>query len=149
MAELGGPYVTMAILCEKVIESKDGPLSVIRIIDRMTVSPGPDSPEIMPPASGSLVAVLAFKSGMYNGKMLITLTMSTPSKPNEESHIASYQALFEGNERGVNLVFNLNLVFREEGLYWFTVKLEEHAVTRVPLRVMYQRVQIGSLPPNP
>lgn len=149
MAELEGPYLTMAVLCEKVIESKDGPLSVIRIIDRMTVSPGPDSPEMMPPAAAYLVAALAFKSGTYNGKMPISLTMSTPSKLNEESHLASYRALFEGNERGVNLVFNLNLVFREEGLYWFTVKLEERVMTRIPLRVIYQRVQIGSLPPNP
>ena len=33
-----GPYVCMALLCEKVLNEQDGVLSVIRVIDRITVS---------------------------------------------------------------------------------------------------------------
>ncbi|MGH9740926.1 MAG: hypothetical protein ACRD51_01105, partial [Candidatus Acidiferrum sp.] len=45
----GGPYLQMACFCEKVLNEKDGVLSIIRVIDRLTVNAsGPDSPEQMP-----------------------------------------------------------------------------------------------------
>ena len=52
----------------------------------------------------------------------------------------STPVLFEGDERGVNLFVNLNLQVKEEGLYWFDVLVEDAVMTRIQLRVMYQRV---------
>ena len=44
-----GPYVT-ALLCEKILEEKDGIKTAIRIIDRLThVRVGPDAPATLPP----------------------------------------------------------------------------------------------------
>ena len=48
---------------------------------------------------------------------------------------------FEGDDdRGINIVANINFAVQEEGLYWFTVLLENQSVTRVPLRILYQRI---------
>lgn len=53
--------------------------------------------------------------------------------------------LFEGEERGVNIFLNLNFQPKEEeGLYWFDVLLEGTVVTRIPLRVLYQRLSQSS-----
>lgn len=52
--------------------------------------------------------------------------------------------LFEGEDRGVNLVLNLNMTLNLEGVYWFGVSLENQLLTKIPLRILYQ--PIG---PNP
>lgn len=64
----GGPYLAMALLCEKVLREADGVLSLIRIVDRITVSfSGPDAPVQMPPAPVNLTLVVGFKSGFARG----------------------------------------------------------------------------------
>jgi hypothetical protein len=43
--ERGGPYIGAAFLCEKILQEKDGVLSAIRIVDRITHSAvGPEAP---------------------------------------------------------------------------------------------------------
>jgi hypothetical protein len=45
-----GPYLAAAFLCEKVLQEKDEAVSIIRIIDRVTLTvPASTSPEILPP----------------------------------------------------------------------------------------------------
>jgi len=51
--------------------------------------------------------------------------------------------LFEGSDRGVNLILNLRFDAKEQGLYWFNVYLEDQRFTRVPLRLIYQRIGFG------
>jgi hypothetical protein len=48
--------------------------------------------------------------------------------------------LFEGEDRGANLILALNMVVDQEGVYWFNILLEEELITRIPLRILYQRV---------
>jgi hypothetical protein len=48
----------------------------------------------------------------------------------------------------VNIGFNMNLQDVEEGLYWFDVHVGDRLVTRMPLRVLYQRT-IGPAAPQP
>jgi hypothetical protein len=40
----------------------------------------------------------------------------------------------------VNLVLNINMVVDQEGVYWFEVHLEDQLLTRIPLRILYQRI---------
>jgi hypothetical protein len=54
--------------------------------------------------------------------------------------------LFEGDERGVALILPVGIVAEEEGLYWFDVILEGDTLTRIPLRVMYQKIQQQGTP---
>jgi len=45
-----GPYLQAALLCERVMQEKDGVLSVIRIIDRVIhTAMGPETPDTMGP----------------------------------------------------------------------------------------------------
>ena len=53
---------------------------------------------------------------------------------------AEAPVLFEGDERGCVLATPLGVVAEEEGLYWFDVSLEGTLLTRIPLRVMYQKM---------
>ena len=54
--------------------------------------------------------------------------------------IVETNALFEGDERGTITAGPLPLIATEEGLYWFDVYVEEDLLTRIPLRLIYQRL---------
>lgn len=143
--DTGGPYVTAAVLCEKVIEEKDGVLSVIRIVDRIVISAGGmGAPEEMPQFPVNLTALLTLKSGNAKGKYNIRLKAEPP--PDLAMDELSFPIYLEGEDRGSNLIINMNFQVRKEGLYWFSVYLNEDFVTKIPLRIMYQRISVGAAP---
>ncbi len=51
----------------------------------------------------------------------------------------SFDVMFEGEERGVNLILQLQMEGLE-GLYWFEISVNDCLLSRVPLRVIYQRI---------
>ena len=134
-----GPYLNAALLCEKVLQEKDGVISVIRMIDRITLTAlASSSPETLQPMPVSLYALISFKSGNAKGRHTVKLVTETPSGIRLPEQL--FPALFEGDDRGVNLVLNINVVVDQEGVYWFDVILEDQILTRMPLRILYQRV---------
>jgi hypothetical protein len=139
--EPGGPYVAMAVLCEKVLQEKDGVLSAIRVIDRIvSTASGPEAPARMPPVAIRLTALLSFRSGIARGSYTVTLRPQAPS--GRALPALALPVHFEGEDRGANLVLNLDSVLDEEGVYWFDVLLGEQRLTRMPLRVIYQRMTV-------
>ncbi|SRR5579871_1680553 len=135
-----GPYLVAALFCEKALQEKDGIVSIIRIVDRITLTvPAATSPTTLPPLPLNLTLFLSFKSGSARGSNTIKLSIEPPSgiKNIPEQLLPIF---FEGEDRGANLILALNMVVDQEGVYWFDIVLEEELFTRVPLRVIYQRV---------
>jgi hypothetical protein len=144
-----GPFLTAACLCERVLEEKDGVLSAIRIVDRITAQgiapPGADVPP-MPPIPIQLVALVTFKNGKARGSRRLSLQPRSPSGFKMQG--PSVPILFEGDDDGgVNVRLVLQFQAQEEGLYWFDVLLNDVLVSRMPLRVLYQ-VVTTNLPPQ-
>lgn len=141
MAEqsFGGPYVQVAAICATPLIEREGFLSVIRIQDRIQVAGMTD--QMRPQPLSNLTLVLVLKAGELRGKYAIRITPVTPSGTSLP-HI-EIPALFEGEERGVASAIPLMLAVEEEGLYWFEVTLESTVLTRIPLRVLYQKVPPG------
>ncbi|OFV91455.1 MAG: hypothetical protein A3G76_15610 [Acidobacteria bacterium RIFCSPLOWO2_12_FULL_65_11] len=135
---VGGPYVAAAVFCEKVLQERDGVASLIRIIDRTTVTAlGKDAPED-PSVTLEQTLFLSFKAGFARGKMTVAIQPVSPS--GQRLPAVTTDVLFEGDDRGVNLVFQMKLEAKEDGLYWFDVSVEQQLITRVPYRVLYQRI---------
>lgn len=140
--EIGGPYVHAALLCDQVIEGKDGVLSIIRVVDRFVISAsGTAPPDEMPPSTISMNIVVMLKSGFYKGRGNLRVVPISPS--GKELTELKAGVLLEGDDRGVNVVLRVQMLMREEGLYWFDVRFEDQLLTRVPLRLVYQRVSRG------
>lgn len=138
----GGPYLQMAAICEKVLREGDSVLSLIRIVDRIMVSvAGQSAPAEMPPTPVNLTLVVGFKSGFARGAYNVRIRTVSPS----QQVLSTFETpvLFEGDDRGVQLTLLLGFVAQEEGLYWFEVYLHEALFTKVPLRVMYQRMSVS------
>jgi len=134
-----GPYVQMAGICDQVIEDKTGVLSLIRIIDTITHTvEGPNAPPEMPPVTYPMKMVIMLKSGRARGRHELKIIPELPSGETKRPHIRSIQ--MEGEEKGFNNIINMLFTFTMEGLYWFDVYLDDSLLTRIPLRIKYNRV---------
>jgi len=137
-----GPFLQMAVLCEKVLQEADGVSSIIRVVDRIvSTAAGPEVPASMPPLQVNLTLALMFKSGTAQGRSTLTVRPQTPAGIDMPEF--SVPVLFEGGDRGVNVFGNLVFQAEAEGVYWITVLLDGEAVTQVPLRILYQPMQTG------
>ncbi len=141
--ESGGPYLAAAVLCEKVLQEKDGVVSAIRLVDRFVITAsGAQPPGQMPKINLAMTALIIFKSGDARGSRTVAIKPIMPSgRVLPETLLPMF---LEGDDRGANLIANIKLEVSEEGLYWFEVSCNDDFVTRVPLRVVYQRVGQGS-----
>ncbi len=134
------PYVQVAAICQTALQEPNGYLSLIRLIDRLPIAGFQD--EMQPQPLNNLVLAVVLKSGSMKGQYKLRIIPVTPSG----KRLAGPEmgVLFEGEERGVAAIMPLGIVAEEQGLYWFDVMLEQDLLTRVPLRLMYQKMQPGT-----
>lgn len=150
-----GPYLNSALICEKVLQERDGVLSAIRIIDRLThTTPGANL-DVMDPFPYQFYLLLGFKSGEALGNYQVSIH---PVKPEGTEKVppANYSVNFEGPaDRGVGICAVMQVQFNVPGLWWFDIYLAEltglkriRRVTRIPLRIVYlpQQPQMSVLP---
>jgi hypothetical protein len=134
------PYVALAVFCERVLEEKEGTLSLIRVVDQITVTTqGADPPAVMPPSPLLLHAVVGLKSGPVHRAVTLQLRHEGPTGIRGE--LPTTTVLLEGEERGINLNVELAVLATREGLHWFDVLVDGQVLTRMPLRVVYSPVQ--------
>ncbi|MHB8303449.1 MAG: DUF6941 family protein [Acidobacteriaceae bacterium] len=134
------PGVQVAAFCHTAITENTGALSVIRVTDRIALA---GVAAEMQPMPLQLTMALILKSDEMQGQYQVKLRCISPLGKSTDGQEMPF--LFEGRDRGVQVVLPVGLVVTEQGLYWFEAMLENEILTRVPLRVMYQRVQ---LPPG-
>ena len=140
-----GPYIQMAGICDQVIEDKTGALSLIRIIDTITHTEArPDAPVEMPSVTYPMKMVIMLKSGRARGRHELKIVPQRPSGETKAPHIRSIQ--MEGEERGVNNIINMLFTFTMEGLHWFDIYLDDSLLTRIPLRIKYNRIVTQETP---
>jgi hypothetical protein len=144
---IAGPFVSVACVCQMPMQEVTGQLSIIRIMDRVGIVG--TTPQMQPQPLQNLVLVVILRSGILRENHKVKIV---PVGPGEKKLPANEMSvLFEGDDRGPALILPVSLVATEEGLYWFDVYLEEQLLTRIPLRVIYQRLQspFPFQPPNP
>ena len=145
---IGGPFLCMAVFCERVLQEKDNVLSAIRIVDRfMQTIPGSETPEIKSHLRMDVSIVISLKSGDYKGKKQLKITPRSPS--GKELPGFSGPVIFEGEDKGVNVVVRYLFEGNEEGLYWFDVELDGKSLTKMPLRIIYQKMGVTSTTTEP
>lgn len=138
-----GPFVQVATFCEKVLREADGVISLIRIVDQVNhVARGPAAPVDMPEVRYPLTLVLTLKSGRARGRHEITIQPELPSGQTLPTATMSVQ--LEGTGKGVNVVSPVDIPYKLQGLYWFSIRFDGAIITRVPLEVRYSRLVAGS-----
>ena len=137
-----GPYVQTAVLCEKVLREADGVVSLIRVVDVIThTEQRPDAPVEMPVIHYPLYLMLTLKSGTAKGRHEITIIPEMPS--GETLAPISVSVRMEGEGKGATITSRIDIPYKLEGLYWFTIKFDDKVLTRMPLEVRYSRLVTG------
>lgn len=153
MARPDGPYLMHAVVCERVLQEADGVLSLIRIIDRMSLNrqvtgltgATEPAPPLQAPAAFPLTFAISLRSGGFQGSLPLRVTVKTPSGFKWPEFQVS--VFFEGDDRGANVLLPMQFPLQDEGLHWFVVELGGELLTRVPLRVINQTAT-QTLPPQ-
>jgi hypothetical protein len=139
--ELGfdtGPFVNVAVFCERVLQEKDNVLSAIRIVDQINVqAQGNIAPEDLPAGSTIQSTLLVMlKAGEARGPQTIQVVIEDPVGGRREGPEQSV-VFSPGPAGGVNLIIPLMMQLSSAGLYWADVLINRRLVSRVPLTVNY------------
>jgi len=135
---IGGPFLQTAVFCERVLDEKDGVISAIRIIDRLTfTASGEKAPEKMPQVNLSVTLLVRFKSGDASGQYELKVKPISPS--GKELPTFTMPFMLGGGELSANMILGYAASFEEPGLYWFEIMLGDTLYTKVSLNVIYER----------
>lgn len=138
------PWVQIAAICHTALLENTGAMSVIRVTDRITVAGV--TPDMQPQPLQLTVAIL-LKAGDMIGQYNVRIRVRSPQ--GQETMGQPILFLFEGGDRGVQVVLPMAMIATEPGTYWFDLLIEDDVLTRMPLTVLYQRIQLppGVVPP--
>jgi len=130
------PSLRVAALCERVLEEKDGSLSLIRLIDRLVITAeGTDVPEELPPGQVPLMALMSWINGLGDYEAKVRINM--PDGNSIESATLPFH--LDSLDRVQNHIVRMVLPVKRRGVYWFNFLLDGDVKSRVPLRVIYER----------
>lgn len=134
------PLVLAALVCEQVLEEKDGVLSATRIIDRFFL----DQP--VPPGAERgvqfhyLVILKRGTAAITGGEHEASVMLRFPSGQREGTTIGALKVPWpaeEGEDQGLNLNMTLQLPLPAEGLYWIDLLFDGALLASTPFRVTF------------
>ncbi|MCC6161992.1 MAG: hypothetical protein IT182_01435 [Acidobacteria bacterium] len=131
MSVAGGPYVALAVLCQRIDLQPDGTANLIGIVDGLAID-DPSDPNT-PPLILNLRAVIALRGGATRGAHTITLRGWFPS--GSEGLVADKVVEFSDDRPAISLNLPLELELAETGTYVFDVLLDETLLTAITLDV--------------
>ena len=131
MSVAGGPYVALAVLCQRIDMQPDGSADLIGIVDGVAVD-DPEDPDT-PPLILNLRAVLALRGGSVRGAKRLGLRGWFPS--GAEGLSAEKVVMFSDARPAVTLNMPLELELTELGTYVFDVLCDDQLLTAITLDV--------------
>ncbi|MDI3340870.1 MAG: hypothetical protein QJR03_10085 [Sphaerobacter sp.] len=133
-----GPYLLVAAICQRAQQDQYGSFSLINLLEHLVAgSDDPNAPEQMPPFRLDANLVVMFASGDTVGERMVTIVAEQPD--GERLPPVSQRIVLRGNDQRSTIVSNLSLDIAQTGVYWFDVYLDDDLVTRIPLRIGWER----------
>jgi hypothetical protein len=127
---------------------RDGVSTIVRVVDRFTTSAaGPDAPEQPPSFSVEATLVLLFTSGSARGRYDMELRPEHPMGTTTRIVLSTIE--FPCGEMNARIAAPMRLQLDTAGLYWIQVLLDGRLFTKVPIRIVYQRLVPGVVGPTP
>jgi hypothetical protein len=133
-ADLHGPFVAIAVLCDRVEPKPDGTVDIFGIVDGVVLTPeADDSVGLAPAAELSLTALLSLKAGDQRGRHEVSLEGVYPSGGPGPRTARPIE--FTDDMPGASFIVPLELHLHEPGLYAFDVRYDGTVLTRFGLQV--------------
>jgi hypothetical protein len=147
-----GPYLTAALICEKVIVGKDDVVTVMRIMDSTIIVLPEGTPADFPSDEHRIPVtfdhLVCLKTGKSPGPHTVRIDMVSPSgKENEGPPFAI--VLPPEEHGGANITFHQTVYMKHGGLFHFSVFIDDQLATRIPFRIDVVRQAALQPPPPP
>jgi hypothetical protein len=143
MSDAAGPFVAMAVLCERVEPRADGTVDVFGIVDGVVLTAEDDDPLSLHPAAVlSLNVLLSLKAGALRGEHEVGVQGVYPSSSPGPG--VSRRVQFTDDLPGASFVVPLELAVHEPGTYAFDVCCDGRLLTKIALQVVYERPDLAS-----
>lgn len=138
MASTEGPYLLMAVLCQTAQQDQYGSFSVLNVLEQLVAGTNdPNAPVKMPTFRFQGHLAIQFAAGNSTGTHKLSVVPMQPS--GERLDAVTQRIQFKGPDHRATFISNVSMDISEEGLYWFDVSFDDIIVTRIPLRVRYER----------
>lgn len=132
------PDVVAAFFCERLLRERDGVLSPIRIVRRVTrKETGEDAPDEMPETTIRLKALIILRSMQPQpGPHEVSMKCIAP---NGTAMFSATTTIDFSGKTGFNLDVDFRLMANEAGMYWTEFYYDKQLLTKMDLEVEYIR----------
>jgi len=131
------PYVAAAFFCERIVIEEDNGVSLERVVTDVTASVHTDTHIPIPILRFPLKLYLRFWTGPASGEKIVSMECMAPSGKTEV--LKQDPMLFDKETLGPAANLTVDIVAPEEGIYWFTIRVNGKIATRIPLRIIYKK----------
>lgn len=136
--ERAEPYLLIAAICQQANQDQYGSLNLMNLVEQLVAgSDNPDAPEEMPGFRFDADLVIVFASGEASGERTVTIIAEAPD--GERLPPVDQMIFLRGEDARSTILSSLSLDITQVGVYWFDIQLDGRLVTRIPLRVGYER----------
>lgn len=133
------PYLKLGAICERVLQEKDGVLSIIRMVDQFTLTlAGKEPPDQLPEGEVLLTIVMSWVGGL--GRHEAAFNIVSPGGEAQPSP-RSWSFTLDAINRGHNIIVTLPVKIRREGIYWIEFVLNDHVKSRIPFQIRYEPLE--------
>lgn len=134
------PYLKLGAICERILEEKDGVLSLIRIVDRFTITiTGKEPPDQLPHVVKPLTIIMGWVGGL--GSHEAAFNIISPGGETQRSP-QSWSFTLDAINRGHNIIVTLPVRIAKAGVYWIEFILNDQVKSRIPFQVLYERQKL-------
>ena len=134
------PYLKLGTICERVLEEKDGVLSLIRIVDTFTITiTGKEPPNQLPRGLKILTIIMRWVGGL--GSHEAAFNIISPGGETQRSP-QSWSFTLNAINQGHNIIVTLPVNIAREGVYWHEFILNDQVKSRIPFQILYDRQQL-------
>jgi hypothetical protein len=134
------PYLKLGTICERVLQEKDGVLSLIRMVDRFTLTiSGEEPPDQLPHGLKLLTIIMSWVGGL--GSHEAAFNIISPSGETQRSP-QTWSFTLDAINRGHNIIVTLPVSIAKEGVYWIEFTLNDQVKSRIPFQMIYERQKL-------
>ena len=133
MTSSPGPFVAMAVFCQRLDRKPDGTVDVVGVVDGVSLAPegeghDPDAPPVV-----RLLGLVSIRAGESRGRHTLSLRAHFPD--GELGATLTRPVELTDRSPGATIGFPFELEARDTGTYWFDVACDDVLLTRIPLLV--------------
>lgn len=134
------PHLKLGVICEQALIEKDNVLSLIRIVDKFTLTiTGKEPPNQLPQVRKAMTIVMTWTGGL--GSHEAAFNIVSPGGETQNSP-TTWSFHLDSLNQGHNIIVKVPIRINKAGVYWVEFLLNDNVESRIPFQVVYDRQRL-------